>query len=456
MRSSFQSFRLSGLLFIGFAVLFLFGCKKQTAVEELQSPQVQKSDKPGHLKQTKTFSSEVPIKWLQMLLRVTQVPPGTPAGDPARILSYGGVALYEAVVNGMPSYQTLSGQLNEFPVMPQTTPGLAYHWAASANAAFAYIAKSLLPNATALNKGSMDSLENALNTAFTNEAGTEEVQRSIDFGREVARRVFEWSKTDGSLTVRPTYVPPVGTGLWAPTPPNFPAAVNPYLGLNRLMVAGSNDGASQPPPVYSTAPGSAYYAMVKEVYDISQNLTQAQRDVALWNRSNPGWPAAGQFVAIFYEVLKQANPTLDVAAEAIAKEGIGLNDMLITIFKEKYTYNVERPIKYIREVLGHSDWNTLFPTPGHPEFPSAHASISTTAMEMLASVFGDNFSFTDHTYEYLGMPARSYNSFHELAIESGLSRIYAGIHYRYSVEKGWLIGKKVADNIFAKLKFKKE
>jgi len=456
MRSSFQSFRLSGLLFIGFAVLFLLGCKKQTAVEELQSPQVQKSDKPGHLKQTKTFSSEVPIKWLQMLLRVNQVPPGTPAGDPARILSYGGVALYEAVVNGMPSYQTLSGQLNEFPVMPQTTPGLAYHWAASANAAFAYIAKSLLPNASALNKGSMDSLENALNTDFTNEVGTEEVQRSIDFGREVARRVFEWSKTDGSLTVRPIYVPPVGTGLWAPTPPNFPAAVNPYLGLNRLMVAGSNDGASQPPPVYSTAPGSAYYAMVKEVYDISQNLTQAQRDVALWNRSNPGWPAAGQFVAIFYEVLKQANPTLDVAAEAIAKEGIGLNDMLITIFKEKYTYNVERPIKYIREVLGHSDWNALFPSPGHPEFPSAHASISTTAMEMLASVFGDNFSFTDHTYEYLGMPARSYNSFHELAIESGLSRIYAGIHYRYSVEKGWLIGKKVADNIFAKVKFKKE
>ena len=456
MRSSFQSFRLSGLLFIGFAVLFLLGCKKQTAVEELQSPQVQKSDKPGHLKQTKTFSSEVPIKWLQMLLRVNQVPPGTPAGDPARILSYGGVALYEAVVNGMPSYQTLSGQLNEFPVMPQTTAGLAYHWAASANSAFAYIAKSLLPNATALNKGSMDSLENALNTAFANEVGTEEVQRSIDFGREVARRVFEWSKTDGSLTVRPTYVPPVGTGLWAPTPPNFPAAVNPYLGLNRLMVAGSNDGASQPPPVYSTVPGSAYYAMVKEVYDISQNLTQAQRDVALWNRSNPGWPAAGQFVAIFYEVLKQANPTLDVAAEAIAKEGIGLNDMLITIFKEKYTYNVERPIKYIREVLGHSDWNALFPSPGHPEFPSAHASISTTAMEMLASVFGDNFSFTDHTYEYLGMPARSYNSFHELAIESGLSRIYAGIHYRYSVEKGWLIGKKVADNIFEKVKFKKE
>ena len=456
MRSTLKFAKLSGLLFIGFAGLFLFGCKKQTAVEELQSPQVQKSDKPGHLKQTKTFSSEVPIKWLQMLLRVNQVPPGTPAGDPARILSYGGVALYEAVVNGMPSYQTLSGQLNEFPVMPQTTPGLAYHWAASANAAFAYIAKSLLPNASALNKGSMDSLENALNTAFANEVGTEEVQRSIDFGREVARRVFEWSKTDGSLTVRPTYVPPVGTGLWAPTPPNFPAAVNPYLGINRLMVVGSNDGASQPPPVYSTAPGSAYYAMVKEVYDISQNLTQAQRDVALWNRSNPGWPAAGQFVAIFYEVLKQANPTLDVAAEAIAKEGIGLNDMLITIFKEKYSYNVERPIKYIREVLGHTDWNALFPSPGHPEFPSAHASISTTAMEMLASVFGDNFSFTDHTYEYLGMPARSYNSFHELAIESGLSRIYAGIHYRYSVEKGWLIGKKVADNIFAKVKFKKE
>ena len=459
MRSTFKSAKLAVLFFIGSIAFFLSACKKQTATEEQQSLGLQKAEKPGHLKQTKTFSSEVPVKWLQMLLRVNQVPPGTPGGDPARIMSYSGVALYEAVVNGMPSYQTLSGQLNELPAMPKTLPGVSYNWAASANAALAYITKALLPNATAPNKASMDSLENALNAGFANNPNADEAQlhRSIDFGKEVARRVFEWSKGDGSLIVRPPYVPPVGPGLWAPTAPNFPAATNPYAGQFRLMVIGSGDGADQPgPPAYSTDPSSAYYAMVKEVYDISQTLTAEQRAIALWNRSNPGWPGAGQFVAIYYEILSQAQPTLDIAAESFAKAGIGFNDVFIHTFKAKYTYNLERPIRYIREVLGHPNWLPLFNTPGHPEFPSAHSMIGTTISSVLTSVFGENFHFTDHTYEYLGMAPRSYTSLNDVSLESGISRIYAGIHYRASVDKGRAWGFKIADNILQKVKFKKE
>jgi hypothetical protein len=359
----------------------------------------------------------------------------------------------------MPSYQTLSGQLNELPDMPKTLPGMSYHWAASANAALAYLSKVFLPNATVINKASMDSLENALNASFANEPGADEAQlkRSIDLGKEVARRVFEWSKGDGSLVVRPTYVPPVGPGLWAPTAPNFPAAANPYAGLFRLMVIGSGDGADQPgPPAYSTNPSSAYYAMVKEVFDISLHLTAADSAVALWNRSNPGWPGAGQFVSIFYEILRQSQPTLDVAAESYAKAGIGFNDVFIATFKAKYKYNTERPIRYIREVLGHPNWLPLFNTPGHPEFPSAHSMIGSTITSMLTTVFGENFHFTDHTYEYLGMAPRSYTSLNDVSLESGTSRIYAGIHYRESVEKGRTWGFKIADNILQKVKFKKE
>lgn len=457
MRSITKSVTCKGLLLFGFAGFLFQSCKKEIAPEATGNSQLQKVGIHGHLKQTKTFSSEVPIKWLEMQLRVNKVPPGTPGGDLTRMLSYCGVALYEAVVNGMPSYQTLSGQLTALPAMPKTLPGVAYHWAASANTVLASLTKSYLPNATAQNVASMDSLESALNAAFATEVDASQLQRSIDLGKEVARRVFEWSKTDGSLIVHPPYVAPVGIGLWASTPPNFPAAANPYISLNRLMVAGSGDGADQPrPPAYSTDPSSDYYAMVKEVYDISQTLTPEQKAVALWNRSNPGWPGAGQYVSIFYEILKQAQPTLDVTAEAFAKAGIGLNDVVIATFKAKYTFNVERPIKYIREVLGHPDWLALFNTPGHPEFPSAHSMIGTATMTMLTSVFGDNFHFTDHTYEYLGMTPRSYSSLDELALESGISRIYAGIHYRWSVDKGRAWGMKIAENILAKVKFKKE
>ena len=74
---------------------------------------------------------------------------------------------------------------------------------------------------------------------------------------------------------------------------------------------------------------------------------------------------------------------------------------------------------------------------------------------MLTNVFGA-FTFTNHTYDYLGMAPRTYQSFSEMADEVGRSRVYAGIHYTWSCEKGTLQGKKIAQNILDKVKFLKE
>jgi hypothetical protein len=59
-------------------------------------------------------------------------------------------------------------------------------------------------------------------------------------------------------------------------------------------------------------------------------------------------------------------------------------------------------------------------------------------------VFGDNHPFTDHTFDYLGFPSRSYASFRELGEEAGNSRLYAGIHYQNSIDVGLWQGRKVA------------
>ena len=53
-----------------------------------------------------------------------------------------------------------------------------------------------------------------------------------------------------------------------------------------------------------------------------------------------------------------------------------------------------------------------------------------------------------------GLAARSFTSFEQAANEAGLSRLYGGIHYRASIEKGLVQGKKVAQNINEKLKFR--
>src|SRR4030095_8886863 len=109
---------------------------------------------------------------------------------------------------------------------------------------------------------------------------------------------------------------------------------------------------------------------------------------ALYYRDGPGYPGGGHFVALLPQVLTQARASLDIAAVAYAKAGMGLLDAVTGLWKVKYTYNVERPITYIRTVLGHPDWNALFNTPGHPDFPSGHSNQAGAFEEMMADVFG--------------------------------------------------------------------
>jgi hypothetical protein len=435
------------LLLFAAVSLFNLSCKKEIR----QFP-----GHHGHLNQVKFFSSEVVIKWLDMQLEMMRVPLAAGAGSQAaeRALAYNGIALYEAVVNGMPAYQSLSGQLTDFPAMPDTEPGRAYHWAACANAALAYMNRQLFPAASAENKIKMDELEASLQSSFAAEVNDATLQRSVDYGRAVATKVFEWAATDGAANVNPPYVPPTGPGLWVPTAPTPP--VNPYASQRRLMVPGVSQGAAiAPPPAYSTDPSSPFFAMVKDVYDKSLALTPEQTAAAFYHRDAPGYPGGGHMVAILSQVFTQAKPDLDVAALAYAKMGIASHEAIIICFTIKYNINLVRPVTYIRDVMGYTTWNTLIPTPNHPEFPSAHAVNSSAIATALTNVMGNNFSFTINTYEYLGFPARSYTSFNAMAKEMSDSRVFGGIHYQASCDKGLLLGAKVGQNVLSILKFKK-
>src|SRR5206468_2924820 len=110
------------------------------------------------------------------------------------------------------------------------------------------ITRSFFPTTSAANKVSIDSLENALNDEYKNSETADVLQRSIAFGKSVAQLVFNWSKTDGADHANDAYTLPVGLGLWVPTSPAFAAAFGPYWGNNRLLVAGSLNGADVPPP----------------------------------------------------------------------------------------------------------------------------------------------------------------------------------------------------------------
>ena len=444
-------------------VIIFVSCQKETKTE----PAVQDGLQPtttthvnGHLKQTKEFSSEVAQKWQDLQNRFLRTPTNAnPYGRHGhRWFAYCGIALYESVVPGMPAYQSLQDQLIDMPGMPSTEPGKAYHWPTAANAALAYMNKHFftLSNVTAANIASMDSLENGLNTEYQSQATAETFQRSKDFGRTVAERIYNWSTTDGSLNVNPPYVMSA-LPLWQPTAPNPSSVADPYWGNNRLLVQGSTTGTASPlPPPYSTDPNSAYFAMVKEVYDVSQTLTPAQTATALYYRDQPGFQAGTAYVSMFGQIMNVENPQLDFYALANAETGIALYESMIGCWKIKYEVLLDRPIRYIRNVLGHTTWNPVFSTPGHPDFPSGHSQNGGAFAAVMATLLGNNYQFTLHTYDNLGMAPRVYNSFDEMAVDVGRSRVYAGIHYTYSCVEGKKQGEKIAQNVLNILKFKKD
>ncbi|HEV8273633.1 MAG TPA: vanadium-dependent haloperoxidase [Chitinophagaceae bacterium] len=442
---------------------FFCSCQKQIDEPALQQEELTTATNKdhGHLMQTNRFRATVAQKWQDLQNRMLRTPTtANPYGRHGhRWFAYCGIALYESVVPGMPAYQSLDDQLTDMPDMPQTEPGKAYHWPTAANAALAYMNKHFftLTYVSAANIASMDSLENALNTEYQAELNNASTfQRSKDFGRTVAERIYQWSTTDGSLNTNPPYVT-AALPFWNNTPPNPSGIADPYWGNNRLMVAGSTTGTAYPlPPSYSTDPNSAYYAMVKEVYDISQTLTPEQAATANYFKDQPGFQAGTAYVSIFSQIMNTENPQLDFYALAHAKAGLALYESMINCWKIKYEVLLDRPIRYIRNVLGHTTWNPVFTTPGHPDFPSGHSQNGGAFAEVMTSILGDNYQFTLHTYDNLGMAPRHYNSFYEMAVDVGKSRVYAGIHYTYSCVAGNSQGKKIAENILNILKFKNE
>ena len=448
---------LTAFLLVAFVSVFTIGCKKEVdpsaSTEEFLAASNAKQN--GHLKQTKTFSSDVVTSWLGLQLTMFRIPlpPGTGSQATDRAQAYCGIALYEAVVQGMPAYQTLYGQLTDFPKMPSTEPGKAYHWGASANAALAEMYRRLFPTTADANKTAVNVLEANWNNMYATEVEASTLERSVAFGKEVATRVANWAATDGSANVNPPYVAPVGFGLWIPTSPTPP--VGPYTYQRRLLVPGSNEGTTPtPPPVFSTSPTSDFYKMVKEIYDASLVLTADQKAMADYFKDNPGYSPGGGFVSILLQALNRTKPTLDKAALTYVQVGLAQNDATILLFTDKYIFNTMRPVTYIRAYINPS-WNTYIPTPNHPEFPSGHATTNGAVLTMMSNAFGEHFPMTLHTYDYLGYPSRSYETFTQMGREMADSRFYGGLHYRPTCEKSLKQGRKVAENILSKVKFMK-
>ncbi len=419
-------------------------------------------------KPTSAYSANVATEWFQLALQLAQQTPGFSPPVTSRALGYLGLTLYESVVPGIPGRISLAGQLNELDSLPLAQPDEPLHWPTVANASMATMTRMMFSNASAENKGRIDLLERSLPLKYaqdfdTSSVSTEVTNRSETHGKLMAMAIMTWARTDGGHEAwgplrrnQANYVPPSGDGKWTATPPTFAAPLLPRWGEVRPFVLKKPDECPAPvPPAFSEAPNSEFYKAAAEVHRISTQATQEQRQFALYWADDPGKTPtpAGHWAFIAGDVLKQRKASLAEAAETFARLNLAMADAFIAAWHTKYSLSVLRPVSYIQLAID-SNWvPTLMHTPPFPEYPSGHSVQSSAAAAVLSQVFGADTSFTDNTHNDRGWGPRTFKSFKAAADEAALSRLYAGIHYRFGVTGGQVQGNCVGQKVLA-LKFK--
>jgi len=398
------------------------------------------------------YNGDVPAAWFDLALDLVRTTPGFSPPVASRAFGYAGVALYEAVVPGVPGRRSFAGQLNALTRTARPAHG-AYHWPTVASSALASILRSLFPTTPSGNRAALEELERRFSTEARAIVPLGVYRRSVKLGADVAVRVFDWSKLDGGhdafLRNFPPFTPPSGPGLWEPTPPGLLPALQPYWGTNRAFVLRSGETCSAPPPPgYSERPDSRFYREAYECYLAVNRITPEQEAIARFWSDDPGETATppGHWISILTQVVRALELPLGRAAEAYAKVGIAVADAFISCWSTKYRYNLLRPVTYARRLIDPS-WTPLLITPPFPEYTSGHSAQSRAAAQVLTDLVGQ-LAFIDRTHERRGLAPRSFGSFIDAAQEAANSRLYGGIHFRAAcergVEQGICVGKRVS------------
>lgn len=413
--------------------------------------------------ETREFTPlEVTSAWAEMSLYITQFTPANSPTYASRCFGYIGLTMYESVVHGYPSYQSLAGQLNELNTLPQPEEGKEYNWLLSLNAAQATILDSIYMQTSDENKLKIDSLENLIHRLL----GTDRAiaKRSKAYGQEVAKAIFAWSKTDGGHrgylnNFDKEAVFPDRPGSWKP--PLYAQSfshhpLHPYWGKNRTFVKVNGELPIPEMIPYDTTPGSAYFQQFQEVYEQEQILTQEQKEIAIWWSDDPDdtFTPPGHSYYLAKTAIEKSQVDLIQAAETYARVGMACADAFIQCWKWKYHHFSERPNTFVPKFIDPT-WDSFWPDPPFPSFPSGHAIQAAAMATVLTDLYGNTLAFTDSAHvgrerdelRDTDFVAQEFESFWQVATETADSRFYGGIHTHQDNQVGMDGGTTIANNV---------
>jgi membrane-associated phospholipid phosphatase len=274
-------------------------------------------------------------------------------------------------------------------------------------------------------------------------------QHGIEVGDAVAAKILQLRANDGSAVVPPPFVPGNQPGNYRSTPPNFPTPVFTTWGqVTPFVLKTSSQFRPEPPPALTSA---AYAQAFNEVKSLGQNTSTtrtAEQTVIgkfwappIWNT----WNVIAENAAIAHHT------NLERTARMFAALNLSFADSAIAMYDAKYHYQLWRPITAIRladtdgnpATVADPTWTALANTAADPSYPGAHSTISAAGATVLAAYFGNRDQIQVVSSALPGT-IRTFNSYSDVATEAGLSRIFAGQHFRFDHVAGLDLGHDVA------------
>jgi hypothetical protein len=268
----------------------------------------------------------------------------------------------------------------------------------------------------------------------------------IAAGERAAAAVF--AKRPGDVIAPESYRPHTTPGAYVPTA----AAAAPQWSQRMpwLMTSPAQVRPGAPPALTSVA-WSRDYNEVKELGAKGSTKRSAeQTEIArFWEYSLP---------PIYYGVVRSVaiQPDRDVMRNARMYAAIAqaMDDAMIAVFDSKYHYNFWRPSTAIRNgdidgndaTVRDASWTPLIDAPMHPEYASGHSILAGAVGAVLKADVGNSrtpvLMTTSPTAKGV---TRRWTNVDEFVREVSDARIYAGIHYRTTVDVGAAMGQSIGE-----------
>jgi PAP2 superfamily protein len=350
------------------------------------------------------------------------------------------VAIYDAV-NAADGFD-----FQVYAVRPQFY-GQASDYAAAAQAAHDTLL-AMYPNRQA-------DLDAALATSLGFVRDCRDKQTGIDIGKQVAAGILALRSNDNRNAPTEAYTTAGGPGQWVPTPPGFlPAQAPQTRHITPFTMSSPSQFRTDAPPALDSQLWIDNYNEIKALGNAGPNTrTPEQTDIGRFWGDNPvlQWNRAWRTLSTARGLSLKDN------ARYFAMLATASSDSLIACWDSKYFWGFWRPDTAIPAgggnpaLVADPNWISLVVTPNHPEYPAAHGCFSGASTATLRSFFrSDGVTFTiDSKVAGLTSPVRTYSSFTQAIQEVQDARVYGGMHYRNSTNKGRAVGEAVASQMTA-------